>query len=198
MGNDSLSFELEAADCSSLRKDREKPRAPYFSCVRRSETDGGGPTSGRRSGPQECGGNTRRVGPRPDHLSSRRGGRLSRDIAGGRERTRRITEESVELADRRRGGRHDRADDEEDGDITRPEVGGGGAREEAARHRAREEELLAELETARGRIVELETEVQRLQRVAAAESAALHGEVSRLEERVRREKEIFSIMANEL
>ena len=45
------------------------------------------------------------LGPRPDHLSSRRGGRLSRDIAGGRERTRRITEESVELADRRRGGR---------------------------------------------------------------------------------------------
>ena len=89
---------------------------------------------------------------------------------------------------------HDRADDEEDGDVTRPEVGGGGAREEAARHRAREEELLAELETARGRIVELETEVQRLQRVAAAESAALHGEVSRLEERVRREKEKYSAL----
>ena len=91
---------------------------------------------------------------------------------------------------------HDRADDEEeDGDVTRPEVGGGGTREEAARHRAREEELLAELETARGHIVELETEVQRLQRAAAAESAALHGEVSRLEES---EREIFSIMANEL
>ena len=73
-------------------------------------------------------------------------------------------------------------------------MGGGGACEEAARHRAREEELLAELETARGRIVELETEVQRLQRVAAAESAALHGEVSRLEERVRREKEKYSAL----
>ena len=86
---------------------------------------------------------------------------------------------------------HDRANDEEDGDVTRPEVGGGGAREE---YRAREEELLAELETARGRIEELETEVQRLQRVAAAESAALHGEVSRLEERVRREKDKYSAL----
>ena len=73
-------------------------------------------------------------------------------------------------------------------------MGGGGARGEAARHRAREEELLAELETARGRIEELETEVQRLQRVAAAESAALHGEVSRLEDRVRREKEKYSAL----
>ena len=74
----------------------------------------------------------------------------------------------------------------------------GGARTDpaspTARARAREEELVAELETARQRVAEMEFEMERLQEAHTAETLRLQSEVSKMEEKVKREKERCSTL----
>ena len=87
-------------------------------------------------------------------------------------------------------------EDGEEAAITTHEIGG--ARTETAgptaRARGREEELIAELESAIRRVEELELEIEQLQEANAAESLRLQEEVSGLEERVKREKEKYSAL----